>query len=134
MSSVNWSSVTEISLAVIGFLLLLALDFILVAARLSYSLAHPTRLIARREVLGARVNQAWLLVSVFPRLRVVLDLLLSITLFLIAGLILSFTFLDVLISHYIKHDVYAQFFGTLAIFSCCFILQRRELKYYLLLI
>lgn len=51
---------------------------------------------------------------------------------LIAGLILSFTFLDVLTSHYIKHDVYAQFFGILAFLFCCLVYRTGKLKHYLL--
>lgn len=50
---------------------------------------------------------------------------------LIAAGFIAFSFVDVLISHYIKHDVYAQFFGILSFFFSCLGFKTGKARYYL---
>jgi putative hemolysin len=80
--------VTEVILAILGLVLVLALDLLAIAARASFAQTSYVRMLALREQFGDRIQKALTLLPALPRLRASLNFTLVITRFLAAGLIL----------------------------------------------
>jgi CBS domain containing-hemolysin-like protein len=84
--------VTDLFYAAGGIVVLLALDLVGIAARMSFLQITQARLLMQRDEFGARVQTTLGLLTKLPRLRASLNLLLVLTRFLIAGISLLFIF------------------------------------------
>ncbi len=82
---------TDLYLAIIALVLLLALDLIGITARASFSQCSHGRLLALREQVGDKVNPTLALLPKLPRIKTSLNLSLVFSRFLMASLILIIT-------------------------------------------
>jgi putative hemolysin len=81
--------VIDLRLTLLGFILLLVLDFLAIAARTAYTQTNHARLLLLREQMEERVNSTSVLLHYLPRIRASLNFILLVMRFLAAGLLIN---------------------------------------------
>ncbi len=80
-------------------------------------------------IFVGRVVSAFFSVSTVGLIYLLARRLFNRTVGLLSALALAVTFLDVQISHYVKHDVYVEFFGVLALFFTWLLYEKKKWLY-----
>ena len=88
-SFASWQSVIDLELTLLGFILLLILDYLAIAARAAYTQTNHARLLLLREQMEERVNSTSVLLHYLPRIRASLNFTLLVVRFLAAGLLID---------------------------------------------
>jgi putative hemolysin len=81
--------VINLELTLLGFIILLAVDYLAIAARAAYTQTNHARLLLLREQMEERVNSTSVLLHYLPRIRASLNFTLLVVRFLAAGLLID---------------------------------------------
>lgn len=79
----------NLELTLLGFIILLAVDYLAIAARTAYTQTNHARLLLLREQMEERVNSTSVLLHYLPRIRASLNFTLLVVRFLAAGLLID---------------------------------------------
>ena len=79
----------DLELTLLGFILLLVVDYLAIAARAAYTQTNHARLLLLREQMEERVNSTSVLLHYLPRIRASLNFTLLVVRFLAAGLLID---------------------------------------------